>query len=133
MKGLDTNVLVRFLLRDDERQASIASNAIGAALERGEPLLVSLLTLLETEWVLRASAALPKGEIVRTFKLLLESRDLIFEHESVVEEALHYFERGRAEFADCLMASQYRNLGCDVMITFDRSAAGLPGVKLLAV
>ena len=131
MHGLDTNVLVRFLLGDDRRQAEAAKTAIDDAVTAGEPLLLSLLTVLETEWVLRARAGLGKSAIVGAFKQLLESRDLVFEGEEAVEEALFRFEEGRAEFADCLMVAQYRRLGCTAMLTFDGRAAKLPGGQLL--
>ena len=58
MRGPDTNVLVRFLLRDDPVQARAAKSAIDGATAQGEPLLVSLLTILETEWVLRSLGGL---------------------------------------------------------------------------
>jgi len=133
MRGLDTNVLVRFLLADDRRQAKAAKEAIDNAVAAGEPLLVNLLTLLETEWVLRARAGYEKSRIVLTFKHLLEARDLSFEDEEAIEEALFHFEDGTAEFADCLMTARYRRLGCDAMLTFDTKAARLPGAELFPV
>ncbi len=133
MRGLDTNVLVRFLLRDDRRQAKAAKIAIVNALAAGEPLLLSLLTLLETEWVLRARARFDRNSIIRIFRQLLESRDLLFESEAAVEQALYHFEEGKAEFADCLMIAQYQYLGCATMLTFDAGAAKLPGGELLSV
>jgi predicted nucleic-acid-binding protein len=129
--GLDTNVLVRFLLRDDRRQAEAARAAIAGAVASGTPILVSLLTLLETEWVLRARAGIGKRGVIALFKMLLEARDIVFDQEEVVEEALYTFENGRADFAECLMAAHYRRLGCDAMLTFDMKAAKLPGGRLL--
>ncbi|HEY6578663.1 MAG TPA: PIN domain-containing protein [Rhizomicrobium sp.] len=132
MRGLETNVLVRFLLGDDRRQSKAARTVIADALAAGEPLLLSLLTVLETEWVLRARAGLRKNTIVGAFKQLLESRDLVFESEEALEEALYRFEEGSADFADCLMVAQYRQLGCTAMLTFDVRAARVPGGELLA-
>jgi predicted nucleic-acid-binding protein len=132
MRGLDTNVLVRFLLDDDRRQARAAKGAIERALAADERLLLGLLTLLETEWVLRARAGLDKNSIVRAFKYLLESRDLQFEDEEAIEEAVYHFENGAADFADCLMTTRYRRLGCKSMLTFDAKAARLPGAELLS-
>lgn len=131
MRGLDTNVLVRFLLRDDPRQAKVAKAAIDEALAAGSPLFLSLLVVLETEWVLRACADLEKLAIVRVFKQLLESRDLNFEDEESLEEALYLYEDSKAEFADCLLVARYLRLGCSSMLTFDARAARLPGTELL--
>ncbi|HEY4115159.1 MAG TPA: type II toxin-antitoxin system VapC family toxin [Rhizomicrobium sp.] len=131
MRGLDTNVLVRFLLRDDPRQAKAAKTAIDQAIAAGEALVVSLLVMLETEWVLRASAGLEKSAVLSVFKQLLESRELAFESERVLEQALYDFENSNADFADCLLVAQYRHLGCATMLTFDIRAARLAGSELL--
>jgi len=131
MRGLDTNVLVRFLLRDDRNQATRAKAAIDRAIAAGEPLLVGLLTLLETEWVLRARARLSKSDIIGAFKHLLEVRELRFENEDAVEQALYHFENNRADFADCLMIAQYQRIGCHAMLTFDRRAARIPGGEMV--
>ncbi len=128
MFGLDTNVLVRYLLGDDREQAEQAKMAIGQALSSGEPVVVCLLTLLETEWVLRSRAALEKRAIIATFRMLLEARDLKIEEEETLEEALFFYDNHAADFADCLMAAHYTRLGCSSMLSFDRKAAQLPCV-----
>ena len=128
MYGLNTNVLVRYLLRDDRKQAEQAKKAIEKALASGEPLVVSLLTMLETEWVLRSCAGLDKKTLITTFRMLLEVRDLRIEQEETLEEALYLYENNNADFADCLMTARYTRLGCKAMLTFDRKAASLPGV-----
>lgn len=132
MLGLDTNVIVRFLLRDDRRQAAAARAAIEAAVANGEPALVSLVTLAETEWVLRSSAKVGKPEVLAMFKQLLEAHDLAFESEDAIEEALFSYEHSKADFAECLMLAQYRRMGCIAMLTFDAKAAKLPGAELIA-
>ena len=131
MHGLDTNVLVRFLLKDDDRQAKRAKTEIDRAQKMGEPLLVSLLTMLETEWVLRSRAGLAKAEIIRVLKQLLETRELKFDDEGALEWALLVYEEGKADFAECLMMTHSRGLGCSPMLTFDAAAGKLPGCLLL--
>lgn len=133
MYGLDTNVLVRFLLRDDPEQAEQARKAIEDALVDGKPVVVSLLTLLETEWVLRSCAKLQKVKLISVFRMLLEARDVQIEEEEVLEEALYYYESSKADFADCLMSARYARLGCSAMLTFDQVAAKLPRNILLPV
>lgn len=131
MFGLDTNVLVRFLLRDDQLQAEQANKAIENALAEGTPVVVSLLTIMETEWVLRSCARLEKKVLIRTFRMLLESRDIQIEQDEVLEESLYLYETNKADFADSLMAAKYSRLGCASMLTFDLNASKLPGVTLL--
>jgi predicted nucleic-acid-binding protein len=75
MLGIDTNVLVRFLVRDDERQFARAQRLLRREAERGEPVSVSHLVLLETEWVLRCRYGLSKVQILGAFSRLLESQN----------------------------------------------------------
>jgi predicted nucleic-acid-binding protein len=90
--GLDTNVLVRYLVRDDQQQFEKARRLIKREADKGESVLVSLLVLLETEWVLRSRYELSKPEIVSAFSTLLDVADLVFEDEPSVERALYSWQ-----------------------------------------
>jgi predicted nucleic-acid-binding protein len=131
MYGLDTNVLIRYLLRDDPVQAEQAKAAIESAVQSGEPVVISLLTMLESEWVLRTCASLDKRAVISTFRMLLETRDIRIEQEETLEEALYLYDNNNTDFADCIMAARYARLGCSAMLTFDKKAAQLPGVVRL--
>lgn len=126
MIGLDTNVLVRFLVQDDQAQFERARRLIKRE-SSGEAVLISLLVLLETEWVLRSRYGLAKGEIVATLSGLLDSVELRFEDESSVEQALFVWKDSAAEFADCLIGARHRALGCRATASFDARASKLPG------
>lgn len=130
MFGLDTNVLVRFLLKDDPDQAELAHQRIKMALDSGEVVRISLLTVLETEWVLRSYGKLDKDLIIQTFQHLLETQDVAIEQEEVLEQALFYYKSANADFADCLMVSRYQRSGT-TMLTFDAKAGKLPSTQLL--
>lgn len=127
MIGLDTNVLVRFLVRDDEEQFERAEKLIRKSANAGEPACISLLVLLETEWVLRSRYKLGKQETLSTFSDLLSSADLCFEDEASIEEALFLWKESSAQFADCLIGARHRVLGCTATATFDSDAVRLPG------
>jgi predicted nucleic-acid-binding protein len=89
MLGVDTNVLVRYLTRDDKSQYERARRRIDLELVKGEPVLVSLLVLLETEWVLRSRYKLAKEDIVTAFSALLDTADLALEDEPSIENAVY--------------------------------------------
>jgi predicted nucleic-acid-binding protein len=127
MLGLDTNVLVRYLIQDDRRQYEKARRLIHRELGRGEPVLVSLLVLLEMEWVLRSRYGLSKPETLAAFSALLEAADLAFEDETSVEYALYSWKESAADFADCLTEARNRRLGCRATATFDGKALKLAG------
>ncbi|MCU0897356.1 MAG: type II toxin-antitoxin system VapC family toxin [Burkholderiales bacterium] len=126
MIGLDTNVLVRFLVQDDTRQFERAQRLIQREAERGEPVMISLLVLLETEWVLRGRYALSKEKIADTISGRLDAAEVRFESEPVVEQALYLWRDSAAEFADCLVGAHHRSLGCEATASCDARAMRLP-------
>jgi predicted nucleic-acid-binding protein len=127
MIGLDTNVLVRFLVGDDQPQFDRARRLVKRESNVGDPVLISLLVLLECEWVLRSRYGLGKDEILGAFSGLLDAADVRFEDEACVEEALYTWKDSGAEFADCLIGTRHRALGCRSTASFDATALKLPG------
>lgn len=131
MHGVDTNVLVRLLVRDDERQFRAARSFVLGEAERGEPVLVGLLVLVETEWVLRSRYRRTKEEIADAFVALLSAVDIVIEDEASLEIALRRWRSGAADFADCLIATRHEALGCRGTATFDRRASAEAGFLAL--
>jgi Predicted nucleic-acid-binding protein, contains PIN domain len=127
MLGLDTNVLVRFLVRDHEAQFERARRLIKREVGAGEAVLISLLVILETERVLRSRYGLRKPEMMDAISALLDAAELEFEDEPAIEEALYVWKDSAAEFADCLIGAHHRRLGCRATATFDARAVRLPG------
>jgi predicted nucleic-acid-binding protein len=130
MIGLDANVLVRFLVADDQRQFEKARRLIRREADSGDPVLISQLVLLECEWVLRSRYGLSKEDILGAFSGLLDATDVRVEEEACVEEALYAWNESGAEFADCLIGARYRALGCRSTVTFDAQAGKLPNFVL---
>jgi predicted nucleic-acid-binding protein len=131
MLGIDTNVLVRFLVRDDELQFAKASRLIKREVGARENVFVSLLVLLETEWVLRSRYELHKNEIVEAISGLLDASEVQFEDEPAVEETLFAWKDSAADFADCLIGAHNRRLGCRATATFDAKAVKLADFVVL--
>lgn len=127
MLGIDTNVLVRYLVRDDETQFEKARKLIKREVAAGRRVFVNQLVLMETEWVLRSRYAVPKNQIIEAISGLLSATDVQFEDEPAIEEALFIWKDSLADFADCLIGSKNRRMGCRATITFDAKAAKLPG------
>lgn len=127
MLGLDTNVLVRFLVRDQEAQFERARRLIEREVGAEEKVLISLMVLLETEWVLRSRYGLHKNQIMDAISALLDAAELELEDEPAIEEALYHWKNSAADFADCLIGAHHRRLGCRATATFDVRAVRLPG------
>jgi predicted nucleic-acid-binding protein len=127
MLGIDTNVLVRYLVRDDEIQFEKARKLIKREVTAGRRVFINQLVLLETEWVLRSRYAVPKNQLIEIFSGLLNSTDVKFEDEPAIEEAIFIWKDATVGFADCLIGAKNRRLGCRVTATFDVKASKLPG------
>jgi predicted nucleic-acid-binding protein len=127
MIGIDTNVLVRFLVQDDVAQFDKARKLIKREVAAGRKVFVNQLVLLEAEWVLRSRYAVAKVHIIEAISGLLDSAEIQFEDEPAIEEALFYWKDNAADFADCLIGAKNRRLGCRATATFDLKASKLPG------
>jgi predicted nucleic-acid-binding protein len=131
MIGIDTNVLVRFLVQDDDAQFEKARRLIKREVVAGSKVFVNQLVLLETEWVLRSRYIISKVQIIEAISGLLDSAEIQFEDEPAIEEALFIWRDCAADFADCLIGAKNRRLGCRATATFDVKASKLPGHRCL--
>ena len=127
MLGIDTNVLVRFLVRDDDIQFEKARKLIKREVTAGRRVFVNQLVLMETEWVLRSRYAVPKNQIIEAISGLLNATDVQFEDEPAIEEAIFIWKDSIADFADCLIGAKNRRMGCRATATFDMKASKLQG------
>ena len=131
MIALDTNVLVRLLLRDDAAQAELARELFEANTGNDGSLFVSDVVLAELGWVLRSRYALAVEQIAHAFRALLGNATLAWQSQDAVAEALQLYERGSVDFADCLIVALARSHGCEATATFDRGMHSLPAVRLI--
>ena len=129
MIALDTNVLVRLVTRDNEKQAQRARAVFDAAEHGG--LFVSDIVLGELCWTLSRSYELERADIARTVRALLDNSCIVFESAIVVRNALSNFETTSADFPDCLIVAKASHAGCSQTLTFDQRMKSLPGVQLL--
>lgn len=126
MHAVDTNVLVRLLVRDDVRQAAAADRFVA------DGAWVSHLVLLETVWVLSTVYRLDASKLGRAVEMLLEHSELVIQDPEVVEAALaRYRSRRRVSFSDCLVLEVARKAGHLPVGTFDRALSRLEGAQRL--
>lgn len=126
MRAVDTNVLVRLIVRDDLRQTQVAEGFVA------DGAWVSHLVLAETMWVFRAQYAAGPQQIATAVALLLNQQQVVFEDEEVVEAALQlYRARPSLGFSDCLVLEIARKAGHLPLGTFDRALSRLEGATRL--
>ena len=122
MIGLDTNILVRYLVKDHLSQAKAAKEVIDA-LSRSEPGWITQVVLAELIWTLKKTYQLQKDRIILVIEGFLASKDLVIEESERVQHALLLYRNSRAGFSDCLLSARARVAGCRKVVTFDRIAA----------
>jgi len=129
--ALDTNVLLRFLVQDDPEQARLSAEVIDR-LSDDAPGFVSCEVLVELVWVLERAYRLGRAEIAGALDGLLAATELQIEGADEVGPALELYRNDGFGFADLMIAAAARRAGATELVTFDRKAAHLPGVRLLA-
>ncbi len=131
MIAVDTNVIVRFLVRDDEDQAEAARKRLKQAERERERLFVPLLVVLETIWVLESAYDKSRSEILDSIEDMRQMPVFEFEADAAIARLLDDGRTYKADLADILIAHSAHAASCDAGITFDKGAAKLPFFKLL--
>lgn len=126
MNGIDTNVLIRFLVADDEAQAVKARRYI----ESG-PAYVNCIVLSEVIWVLESAYGFDKESILTMLERLLSTHEVTVEDPDITLAALGDFRRSSAGFTDCLIGRRNAAQGCSETGSFDKRAKGSRGFRIL--
>lgn len=127
MIGLDTNVLVRFLVEDDPKQSAQAARVIEEAIARQEALFISDIVMCEAVWVLASVYEFSRPEIADVLGNLLRAESVVFPSTDRLASALDAYRRGKGDFADYLIREQARAHGADAVATFDKALLKEPG------
>ena len=129
MPALDTNVLVRYLVRDDTDQLAAAQRLMQRCLAEGQSLFIPVTVTLELEWVLRARYGYIKEDVLQALSSLFSAAELTFESERALEVALQLYREASADFADCLHVALAAQAGEQPLWTFDRVASRVTGAE----
>ena len=121
--ALDTNVLVRFLVRDDEKQARSVYRLFTQAESEKETLFVPPLVVLETIWVLDSVYEIPRREILDSVDALLRMPVLEFEAQPAIQSFVSSGRETNLDLSDALIAATAKYSGCKRVLTFDKRAS----------
>ncbi len=130
MIGLDTNVLVRYIMQDDARQSPKANKLI-ESLTADEPGFVPLVAVVELVWVLSSSYDLTRAQVAQALESLLRTKEMIVDRADHVMKAVRVFNAGSADFADALIERIASSAGCSRTMTFDVAATKAAGMTLI--
>ena len=126
MRAVDTNVLVRLIAQDDDRQRSAAEAFVSSG------AWVSHLVLAETVWVLDSVYGLTRSELISVIEMLQDHEYVMLEEPHVIFAALtNYKQKPSFAFTDCLILEIARKAGQIPLGTFDKNLAKLDGAERL--
>ncbi len=132
MRGLDSNILIRYLTADDAQQTAAARSLLEQGEETGDRFHISTTVLCELIWTLRGRPYfLDRSAITSAIELLSATPLFVLQSRELVLKALRDYRQGGADFPDYLIGWQNRQAGCEDTLTFDRKLARENGFTLL--
>ena len=131
MIGLDTNVLLRFFIKDDPKQ-SAKVRAVLSALSSKDPGWVGLAVVQELVWVLTSVYQANRSDVLGFLERLLSIDEIVVEQADVVQQATRVYGATKVSFSACLIVASASAAGCIQTLTFDRQAAKSAGMTLIS-
>lgn len=129
MIGLDTNILVRILVKDDEKQASLAIDFIK---KTEVQVVINSVVFCELVWVLESCYNYPKEEIIECLSSVLKTKQFLIPEKEIIRQSLNLYQETKIDFSDALIAYKNKTEDCKYTITFDKQAAKTNLYKLLS-
>jgi len=126
VKALDTNVIVRYLVADDDAMASRALQLLKQAHASQEAFLITTPVFLELLWVLQAKYRLTREDICEAVQKLEALPMIRFDYPALVREFVLASQSTNLDLADLLIGLHAKNSGAETVLTFDRKAARNP-------
>ncbi len=130
MIGLDTNVLLRYIIQDEPKQAKLAEQVIESQLSLRNPGFINQIVLCELVWVCESAYKFARDDIAALLQRVLETNVFIVERSDLAWKALERY-RADADFPDALIGLTNSSFGCERTVTFDRRAARRRGMTLI--
>lgn len=120
MIAIDTNVLVRYLVQDDLRQADLATEILEGLEAKKETCWISDVVLCEAVWVLESCYDATRDRIYELLEKIVKIECLSFASKEVLRQTMQWYQQGPADFADYLIAAQAQEAGATKIYTFDK-------------
>lgn len=131
MIGLDTNVVIRYLMKDDAQQFARADALIESAIKNNESLHICLVVICEVVWVLKYHYKIKKEDICDFLEILLHTDHMEVENREIALNSFKAYQNSQADFADCVIGYTNQFEGCTTTFTFDAQAIKLSSFSKL--
>lgn len=131
MTAIDTNFLVRFLVKDDPKQARTVYNILKEIETEKNTLHIPVIVIIELIWVLEAAYDISRDEIINSLDQLLLMPIFTFENLSSIQQTIREAVGTKYDLADLFIANSAKQSGCTTVLTFDKKASKHPMFTLL--
>jgi len=131
MNAVDTNVLVRFIVKDDMRQANTAYDLFRRVEKEREQLFIPIAVVLEIVWVLESSYNVSRTDIIAVISNLLAMPIFLFETQPMIQKFISSARENNLDLSDLLLAHSATHAHCDKVYTFDKKASKFKLFELL--
>lgn len=131
MTGLDTNVLVRYLVKDDAKQAEAASHAIRKIISAGQRCFINRIVMCELVWVLETAYSYSKKEIAAVLEMMLLTKQFEIESKDIIHQAVNDYRISGGDIADYIIGRINQTEGCATTLTFDRKLKASHAFKVI--
>jgi predicted nucleic-acid-binding protein len=131
MKALDTNILVRFLVADDEVQAKKVRQLFKTTEKNKDELFVTLLVLIELIWVLESVYSIERKDIINAIDDMLQMSIFKFELQTTLHVFTNIALTNKIDLSDLLISLSAKRLKCETTLTFDKKASNFEYFSLL--
>jgi len=128
--GLDTNILLRYIIQDEPKQAKLAERFIESQLSARNPGFINQIVLCELVWVCESAYKFARDDVAAMVQRVLETNVFIVERSDLAWKALQLY-RADLDFPDALIGLTNSSFGCERTVTFDKRAARRHGMTLL--
>lgn len=126
--GIDTNILVRIITRDDEKQSQIALDYVS---NNSTPFVINHIVICELVWVLESAYKYDKKQIIKALECILKVKQFLILEKNSVRSALKLYAETSIDFSDALIGYVNKEEGCEFTITFDKATSKTSIYKLL--
>ena len=130
--AIDTNILLRYIVRNNQEQADVARHFIESRTPE-RPAFISREVALEFVWVLERSYSYPRDKIADTMLSLTSAPNIVVESKEDVISAAIQYRQSSDDFSDLLILAAANRVDAKPLYTFDRKLARMDGVALLSV
>lgn len=131
MRGIDTNVLVRYIVQDDPLQSACATHFIEDDISAESAFSINGIVICELVWVLETAYGYPRASIAKVIEQILKTKQFHIAEPDILWQSLSGYKNEGADFADHYISHLNHSNGCEYTATFDKKAARLKHFQLL--